>query len=339
MIFSDMRSTLQRPTTSALLLLEFAATHGVPAQEVLKSSRWTLPSLKQPGASISASEELALIANTVRALPAGRSLGLDLGLRYHLTAYGIWGFALMTSPTLRSAFALGLRYIDLTYSDLQMQLITQGDEICLDIDASALPKPLRRFLIERDLAAIATMQREMFIEAQLPLRIELAHAAPAAMSPYLEALGLEPRFGMPHNRIVFATAHLDRPLPQANPLAAQLAEAQCRQLLTQRRARSGMDETVRNTLLGHIGGTLPDIEEIASQLALSSRTLRRRLRMEGTSYRALLDELRQTLADELLGNTNMKVAEVATRLGYAEAASFQHARKRWRQRLAAELAI
>ncbi len=334
MIISDMHLSLSHPTTSALLLLEFAAMHGVAAETVLQGSRWTAVDLARGGAEISGGEELLLIANTVAALGDRPALGLDLGLRYHLTAYGIWGFALMSAPTVRIAFETGLRYLDLTYSYLGMQMSRVGDEAWLTLDASQVPPPLRRFLVERDLAALVTIQRELFIGSPLPRRIELALPAPDSLEPYSRLLGLTPQFGAAEHRVIFDAQALEQPLPQASPLAAQLAEAQCRQLLSQRRARSGLAAQVREALLQCVGGRLPDIETIAGQLNLSSRTLRRRLTVEGTSYRALLEELRQTLAEALLGTAGMKVAEVAARLGYSEPASFLHARKRWRQQLA-----
>jgi len=73
------------------------------------------------------------------------------------------------------------------------------------------------------------------------------------------------------------------------------------------------------------------MDQVAAELRVTSRTLRRRLQAEGSSYRGLLDELRQTLAEELMGTAGLKVDEVAVRLGYSEAASFLHARKRWRE--------
>lgn len=68
--------------------------------------------------------------------------------------------------------------------------------------------------------------------------------------------------------------------------------------------------------------------DIASELGVDERTLRRRLTAEGTSYRALLDEVRATLAGELLGS-GLTVEETARRLGYSETSAFTHAHTRW----------
>jgi AraC-like DNA-binding protein len=67
---------------------------------------------------------------------------------------------------------------------------------------------------------------------------------------------------------------------------------------------------------------------IAAGMHIAERTLHRRLAREGTSYRALLDEVRETLAKELLAN-GLTVKEVSDRLGYSEPAAFTHAYTRW----------
>ncbi len=70
--------------------------------------------------------------------------------------------------------------------------------------------------------------------------------------------------------------------------------------------------------------------EVAAGLAMSERTLRRRLTAVGTRYQSLLDEVRQALAEEMLDTGLLSVEDVAQRLGYAEASSFIHAFRRWR---------
>ncbi len=69
---------------------------------------------------------------------------------------------------------------------------------------------------------------------------------------------------------------------------------------------------------------------VASALGLGDRSLRRRLAAEGVSYQALLDEVRETLAVQLLETGLLTVEDVALRLGYAEASSFIVAFRRWR---------
>jgi AraC-like DNA-binding protein len=145
---------------------------------------------------------------------------------------------------------------------------------------------------------------------------------------YEEVFGVRPEFGAPEHGIALDAALLNMPLPQAEAHTADLAEAECRRLVEQRRPHAGLAGQVHQVLLDR-SQEPPSLAEVAGTLHLSPRTLRRRLADEGVSYRSLLDEVRGQLAQELLLNGRLTVEEVAQRLGYAETSSFTHAFRRW----------
>src|SRR5947209_14411577 len=87
-------------------------------------------------------------------------------------------------------------------------------------------------------------------------------------------------------------------------------------------------ELVR-TKLFRDSGSFPTLPDVAEELDVHPRTLRRRLAEEGTSYRALLNEARSAVAVDLLRNVGLTVEEVSTRLGYTEVSTFSHAFRRW----------
>jgi AraC-like DNA-binding protein len=72
------------------------------------------------------------------------------------------------------------------------------------------------------------------------------------------------------------------------------------------------------------------MEQIAAALCMSERTLRRRLQKEGSSFSALCDTIRESMAVQLLACRHLPIEHIAGRLGYAEPASFNHAFKRWK---------
>src|SRR6516162_1133136 len=150
---------LPRTPASTLLLTRLAAEHGVPAATCLRDTGLGPGQLHDPDAEISARQELTVIANLLHALGSPPGLGLHAGIRYRLTAYGIWGFALLSSPTLRGAIDVGLRYVDLTFAFCRIQAREQDDEMQLVLDTPDIPLALRRFVVERDAAAIQTIQR------------------------------------------------------------------------------------------------------------------------------------------------------------------------------------
>src|SRR5207244_184756 len=131
-------------------------------------------------------------------------------------------------------------------------------------------------------------------------------------------------FAEPEHCVLIDAEWADQPLPQADERTARLCEAQCSELLRRRRARPRVAERVRQHLLrlGAPGGR--SMEAVAAELAMAPRTLHRHLAAEDTTFRRLLGEVREDLAEEMLAY-QMTVDEVAERRGYDETSSFAHA--------------
>ena len=127
----------------------------------------------------------------------------------------------------------------------------------------------------------------------------------------------------------FAASELDRPLARGDGRSRDLAEQLCREVVEPRRARSGLARDVRVLIAQTLSAGAP-MPEVAAGLGLSERSLRRRLAAETIGYRELLDEVRGSVARELLGGrATIPVGDLATRLGYADATSFIVAFRRW----------
>lgn len=320
-----------RAPTGALFAARLGEEKGLDFDECLRGTGLTPRMLSDPQTEVSARQELAVIGNVVEALGNPPGLGIEAGSRLRLTSFGIWGFALISSPTVRSAIDIGLHFIDLTvaFSDIRARQV--GEEMRLVVTCREIAPELRRFVVEREVAAIQTIQRDLFDSPLGIDRVSLEFPEPGAdrLKVYEEMFGLRPEFDAPETVWAINASLLDKPLPQANELTTTMALAQCRELMERRRARSGVSGQVRDILLGSLSDP-PDAARVAAELHMSDRTLRLRLAEEGTSFRALLDELRERLAEELLFTNGLTVAETAERLGYLEVSSFSHAFRRWK---------
>lgn len=322
-----MHPDAPRSAASALLLTRLGVERGVPADELLAGTGLALDDLRTPGTEVTGRQELAVLRALQHACP-DPLLALEAGRRYHLTTYGIWGFALASSPTVRDALDVGARFVDLSFTFCTFSVEQDAAELRLCLDDREVPDDVRAFVVVRDLAGMRTIAGELAPGLSLQgLTVRLP--PPADPAPYRRLFGVAPRFGAERNVAVIAAAALDLPLPQADELTAATTERQCRELVDRRRARSGVAGRVRDELVRAPAG-MPDVEQVAARLAVSARTLRRRLAEEGTSYRALVEEVRAALAEELLATGSLSVEQVARRLGYAETASFTHAFTRWK---------
>ncbi|MEV6774444.1 AraC family transcriptional regulator [Nocardia sp. NPDC051030] len=322
-----------RGVASVVLMVGYGREHGVPVGRMLQGSGLTEKVLADPDAQIDAHTELAVIRNLVRELGGRPNLGLDVGRRYRITTFGIFGFACVSSPTLGEAIAFALRYLELSFTFCIPAARWRPGEFVARIHDERVPADVRRFLVERDVTAMHQMLCDLVGHRIELLRAEFDFSPPTDMDPWVEIYGMRPLFEQPHNLFTLDPAVLEKPLPQANEHTWAMCLAQCRDLVSRRRARTGIAAEVRERLVprGGVDGFAapPGIDTVARDLNMSTRTLRRHLDTAGTSYRQLLDEVRRALAEEMLTATPLSVSDVAIRLGYAEASTFIHAFKRW----------
>ncbi|MFC6696793.1 AraC family transcriptional regulator [Nocardioides daphniae] len=99
-----------------------------------------------------------------------------------------------------------------------------------------------------------------------------------------------------------------------------------------RHRRDPADDVVHvvRTALSHAMGKTPlTITAVARQVSVHPRTLQRLLEARGTSFAEVLDDLRRHTARQLLTGTDLPVAQIAHRIGYAEAATLSRRARGW----------
>ncbi|WP_054816456.1 AraC family transcriptional regulator [Nocardia arizonensis] len=321
-----------RGIASVALMVAHAGECGVRPARMLAGTGLDEATLHDPDAQIDAHTELAVIRNLVAELGDRPALGVEIGLKYRITTFGIFGFACVSSPTLSEAIAFALRFLDLSFTFCLPVAEWSDGEFVAYVHDESVPADVRQFLIERDVTAMNRVMSDL-LGRHLPLtRAEFSFEEPAYADRIAEVTVVTPRFGMPRNLFAIDPVILEQPLPQANEHTWAMCLSQCRDLVDRRRARTGIAAEVRKLLVpGDADGFAAPagIDTVARDLNMSTRTLRRHLDAAGTSYRALLDEVRRALAEEMLTATPLSVSDVAIRLGYAESSTFIYAFKRW----------
>lgn len=320
----------KRGTASAQQLIDFGHDRGLATESLIQGTHLSLESLNDPNAELLASQELRLINNLLQQLPNSLELGVEVGLRYHLTAHGIWGYGLMSSSTARNAVTMALRFLPLTAAFTPVTYHEEGQYGVLSFGEPELAGDLKRFVIARDMAAAIVALQELvgpdFFLTRLTFNASAKFALKSASA--LKSLGVEPQYGEKLNTVVFEHAFMDQPLLQANRNTMSMCEQLCSQLLERRRARSDTASAVRE-YLSVPGTTLPNLTALAKLANTSERTLKRHLKEEGTSFRAIQTEIRRTTAKELLNDQSLSMTTIANRLGFSDSSSFSQSFKRW----------
>ena len=325
-------SALSHPVHATRVLCQVANERGVPTNELLAGTAIDPDDLDNPDAMVSASDEIMVVRRLLVRLPGHSGIGVDVGSRSTLTHLGLFGFAVMSCGTLRELFSIAMRYFALTTMHIRLALFETAEDCVIELDAGHLPADVRGFFIERDIAGIIATTTAF----ALPVAEKYADEVTAELAvdeellrPLLELVPVhDVRFGRAHNRLHFPRAMFDEPLPQADPHTLEMCMAQCDVLMQSSESRRGITALVRSKLFRD-SGVFPTLPDVPDELDIHPRTLRRRLAEEDTSFRALLNEARSTVAVDLLRNVGLTVEEVSTRLGYTEVSTFSHAFKRW----------
>ncbi len=314
--------------SSILLMVQVGRELGSTPEQLLSGTDLDQQLLASPLAEVTLRQEYAVMRNLLRLHGSVPGLGVIAGARYHLGMHGTWGLLMVTSKTFREALQLAFPLAPLSWAFTSVGLSEQGAVASVVFDGTDIPSDVRTFLTERNMAAARVIHRELFGEELPWTSVEFKHGPPDDLSHHVDLFGLAPVFNADENACRFDAAQLDLALPQANEWVRAGYEAMCHDLLAKRIARTGVAGSVRDLLVER-PGDIPDAGAVAARLAMSQRTLLRRLEEEGTSYRKLVDEVRETIAQELLVNAGMTTEQVARRLGYAEPTSFVRAFKRW----------
>ena len=317
----------ERSVHSVRLMTDFAVESGISHQTILKGTGLSQQQLLDPNMVVTGHQELQLIQNLVEQLGNRPTLGLEVGTRYHFTTFGPLGMALMSSASIREALDLALTYFSLTFAFTRFLVSDTNEGTRIEIDDEGIPSLVRQFIIERDAAALITVQRDL-VQDNFCQYLAFSFEPAGNLEAYEKLFGVMPEFGSSKSFVLLDAQKINQKLQMANELILHTAEEQCRQILDKRQSQKKFINLVQQQLMG-VRGEMPSMEMVADRLHLNARTLRRHLASEGMTFIQIREEVRQVLAEQYLALPKASVEQIAEWLGYAEPASFIHAYKRW----------
>ena len=256
-------------------------------------------------------------------------VGLRLGEGFSPQKYGLFGYALLSAKTLRHALAFATNFYRLTFTYFTFGFKVHGDKAEFII-TNPIPTEFQilNLLIDRDISATSVALSEVVGESFPIIRIDLPHSGHGKQQYYRDYFGCEVLFNQPKAKLIFASNLLDKALPNSDPTTSDYFLQQCQMLIARLSSHSKFIDQVRMIILAR-PGYFPDIDLIAEKLDMSSRTLRRKLSAENSSYRIILDEIRYKLSIDYLSETKLPLSEISVLLGYSEPGNFTHAFNRW----------
>lgn len=253
--------------------------------------------------------------------------GLLVGQRAGGESLGLVGDLMQSAPDVGSALRSLILYFHL-HDQGGIPVLTARSGVAMFAYGIYQPAVEGIGQIHDGAIAIAfNIMRSLCGPAWAPTEVLLARSKPANVVPHRRFFGISPRFDAEQAALVFRAAWLDRRLPGADSRLRQMLETQVAVLEAQGRGDVvNQLRRVLRSLLTSGGGSL---HQVADLLSIHRRTLNRRLRERGTTFKALVDEARFEIARQFLEETGMPITGIAAALDYADSSAFTRAFRRW----------
>lgn len=316
---------MEKPSISTLLLRPVLAA--LPAEQHARFFRATDLSLEQvrdPDARVSAAQFCIAWAELTRV--AGPHVALAIAEQTEVGAFGLVEYVCRSAPTLGESLAQWVRFLNLLDDAVEVELAIGDDAAVRVVRESEAPTPASHELC---FALLVRHARAIAQPSPHIVRVEFAHPM-TDETPYASWFGAPVVFNAHTTQLVFDASSMNSLLETSDPnLAALLSrQAESEALQLDKREDLPFTDQVRRRLQIGLKDHLTTIEQMASVLGMTSRTLQRRLHDDGTSFQELRDSVRRELADHYLEG-DLSIAEISFLLGFSQPSAFFRAFKRW----------
>jgi AraC-like DNA-binding protein len=312
--------------TKAIYLIKLAAVLrelDFPAEPMLSAAGLGACVLDDREASIPLSQYLAAVEGAVAAFDIP-DLGFRVGEHTTPLEHGVLGYALLSSVNLRDCLQ---RYVRFQY--LQGPLLTVTfSESDTTAAMTAVPRGGRwpmsdltlRYIVQEWLVGWNQWCQLIGRSGSFFEHVRLGYPSDGQRRNYEAHLECTVSFDNDDTTAIFASRRLDLPLEYADESIAALCNVQCERLLEVLNLRAGLVAEIHRHLANR-PGQVPNMDTMASNLHIGTRTLRRRLKDENTSYQQVVAEFRVAMAKRYLGETTLPANEVAVLVGYSDPAN------------------
>lgn len=320
-----------------ILLLELGIEFGLKQSDLLQGSQLDASIFIRPGISVGDKSFLKVVANFRKQQP-DMSVAVAYGKRMTLSKHGALGIAARHSRTTNDAASTVTAYMSTRAELFSVQRERDSDSRRLYVDLKVERSDDIYFLILAYLTSIELIIRQMLsfpdkisTRIELPIKPKFWQGEPLLQDEVdLDELaaGAKIYFSAPRCMLLWPRGLLDDLLPLFDQDLVSMAQEVCEDELKSMSQVTSVSQAV-TLAFRNAEGSLPTVESIAATLNISSATLKRKLKSEGQSFRAIKDDTLHKKSVKLLKDTSQSVELIAEQLGYSDASNFAKAFKGW----------
>ena len=253
--------------------------------------------------------------------------GLLVGQRCNVSTLGAVGFLMKNAPDVRTALEEAIFNIKLLERAATPYLEISGETALIGYTIFRPGIEGADQISDGSLATIWNVMRGLCGPKWLPLEVRFRHKKPAEVGAYRRFFRAPLQFNAAHYALVFHASWLSRKIDHSD---AQLYQHFQQHIQTLRSfTHQDFREKAYQALLSLLGNQSCTLGDLAGHFSMHPRTLNRRLKESGTSFRALYNEARRQTAYQLLRDTRTRIESIAALLGYADDTAFSRAFSKW----------
>ena len=309
--------------------LSFMRNRGFSAREVLAGSKIEAAKLEDPAYLVSPDCCHRVVRNIV-ALTRDSGIGLKMGSAMGLGELGIVGYAMASSSNLGEAVALWLQYGNSPVGfPFTLKAVDDPGAGTWGIIAlsNGMSGAIYRFYVEEILAmGVNFLKISTGLDVRL-VEIQFAYPKPSHHRLYEQLFDCPISFDAARTQALVLSPSPETPVKSNDSELRELCIRHCSQVVRHISQHGPVSARLRALLTAR--GSMLALDQAAEAMNLGPRTLRRKLKAEGSSFQAILDELRADLAREYLAAGLLPTKEIAFRLGFSDVESFRRAFKAW----------
>ena len=253
--------------------------------------------------------------------------GITMTAHWHPSYVGALGYAWCASSTLRTAFDRVVRYIHVVTEDLNIKLeqTASGLRVIADLEKSIFTLPQHHDVV---MSVLMHMSRFNYGEELLPVEVCLAHGKPHCEKTISEFFRTPIVYGAPESSITLSNKDVDEKLSSGNRELALLHDEFLMKYLIEIK-KGDIVQQIQSVIIDNLPSGKVTDNLIAKELNLSERSLQRKLKEHGTTFRTVLDDVREMAAIQYIKNPMNTMSDIAFLLGFSEQSAFSRAFKKW----------
>ena len=322
-----------------LNLIEFATKQDISKEELIPLTGKTQEELQQDDCVIESLQYNAVVEEAVKR-SGDTFFGLHAGEHLNLSAAGLMLQITQTSETVKQALNFSCQFANLGCSSLPLTLVEEADYFCLTMVPDSLWEKQSRLAVrhtaEGTLAFMIRQFRTLTLTKHNPIAINVPWPAPVDTSEYRRVYDTSVYFEKEQIAILLKKKHVEDQIHTSDYNLLRILVGYAEEKSARINQEQGYAAMVRASIVKLLKPAFPTINQVASHLNVSQRTLQRRLKTEGYVYKHLLDELRKEFAENYLKRTDLSIGEVASLPNYADTSTFTRSFKRWAGRTPSE---